>query len=41
MKVLWGKIPSPKGKSVSLKIVLADDSLTAQNMGKKILAEAG
>jgi len=26
---------------VSLKIVLADDSLTAQNMGKKILAEAG
>jgi DNA-binding response OmpR family regulator len=41
MKVLWGKILSPKGKSVSLKIVLADDSLTAQNMGKKILAEAG
>jgi len=26
---------------VSLKIILADDSLTAQNMGKKILAEAG
>jgi len=26
---------------VSLKIVLADDSLTAQNMGKKILADAG
>lgn len=26
---------------MSLKIVLADDSLTAQNMGKKILAEAG
>jgi CheY-like chemotaxis protein len=26
---------------VSLKILLADDSLTAQNMGKKILAEAG
>jgi len=26
---------------VSLKILLADDSLTAQNMGKKILTEAG
>ncbi len=26
---------------MSLKILLADDSLTAQNMGKKILAEAG
>jgi DNA-binding response OmpR family regulator len=26
---------------VSLKILLADDSLTAQNMGKKILADAG
>lgn len=26
---------------MSLKIVLADDSLTAQNMGKKILADAG
>jgi len=26
---------------VSLKILLADDSMTAQNMGKKILADAG
>ena len=26
---------------MSLKIILADDSLTAQNMGRKILAEAG
>jgi len=26
---------------VSLKILLADDSMTAQNMGKKILSEAG
>jgi ABC-type maltose transport system permease subunit len=26
---------------VALKILLADDSMTAQNMGKKILAEAG
>jgi DNA-binding response OmpR family regulator len=41
MKVLWGETPRSKGNSVSLKILLADDSLTAQNMGKKILAEAG
>ena len=26
---------------VSLRILFADDSMTAQNMGKKILAEAG
>ena len=26
---------------MALKILLADDSMTAQNMGKKILTEAG
>ena len=26
---------------MSLKILLADDSVTAQNMGKKILSDAG
>jgi DNA-binding response OmpR family regulator len=31
----------PKRETVALKILLADDSLTAQNMGKKILTEAG
>jgi CheY-like chemotaxis protein len=30
-----------KGNRVPLKILLADDSLTAQNMGKKILTDAG
>jgi CheY-like chemotaxis protein len=30
-----------KESTVSLKILLADDSMTAQNMGKKILTEAG
>lgn len=30
-----------EGRLVSLKILLADDSMTAQNMGKKILADAG
>ena len=42
MKVLWGKTSLPKkGNAVALRILLADDSLTAQNMGKKILTEAG
>jgi CheY-like chemotaxis protein len=31
----------PKGRSVPLKVLLADDSMTAQNMGKKILSDAG
>jgi CheY-like chemotaxis protein len=30
-----------KGSLVALKILLADDSMTAQNMGKKILTDAG
>jgi CheY-like chemotaxis protein len=30
-----------KGISVALKILFADDSMTAQNMGKKILSDAG
>jgi CheY-like chemotaxis protein len=30
-----------KGRFVGIKILLADDSVTAQNMGKKILSEAG
>ena len=31
----------PEGIGVSLKILFADDSMTAQNMGKKILTDAG
>jgi DNA-binding response OmpR family regulator len=33
--------PKEKGKIVPLNILLADDSMTAQNMAKKILSEAG
>ena len=33
--------PPPKGLFVPLKILLADDSMTAQKMGQKILSEAG
>ena len=35
------RFPPVKDDSVGIKILLADDSLTAQNMGKKILSEAG
>jgi CheY-like chemotaxis protein len=34
-------IPHRQRTPVSLKILLADDSVTAQNMGKKILSDAG
>jgi|GEM_PF-701542 len=33
--------PSGEGTIVPFRILLADDSMTAQNMGKKILTEAG
>src|SRR5215470_4330544 len=33
--------PSPKGHPLARKILLADDSVTAQNMGRKILTDAG
>jgi twitching motility two-component system response regulator PilH len=32
---------TPKGHSLARKILLADDSVTAQNMGRRILADAG
>jgi DNA-binding response OmpR family regulator len=42
LKVLWAqRLLCLKGNRVPLKILLADDSLTAQNMGKKILTDAG
>src|SRR5208283_4342940 len=34
-------ISPPKRKPLARKILLADDSVTAQNMGRKILADAG
>jgi CheY-like chemotaxis protein len=33
--------PFGEGRSLARKILLADDSVTAQNMGRKILADAG
>jgi CheY-like chemotaxis protein len=36
-----GYLPSFKRKPLARKILLADDSVTAQNMGRKILADAG
>src|ERR1019366_9879327 len=33
--------PFPKDESLPRKILLADDSVTAQNMGRRILSEAG
>ena len=38
---MLGKPAGHKGRIVSLKILIADDSMTAQNMGKKILVDAG
>src|SRR5205814_671469 len=34
-------LPHTKGQPLARKILLADDSVTAQNMGRKILTEAG
>ena len=38
---LRGISPHQKGISLARKILLADDSVTAQNMGRKILSDAG
>src|SRR5499425_3177483 len=34
-------LPFTKGHPLARKILLADDSVTAQNMGRRILADAG
>src|ERR1700745_187942 len=34
-------LPFTKGKPLARRILLADDSVTAQNMGRRILTDAG
>ena len=40
-QVTFAISPLIRGISLARKILLADDSVTAQNMGRKILADAG
>src|SRR5882757_1870501 len=40
-QVTFALSPLTRGISLARKILLADDSVTAQNMGRKILADAG
>src|SRR5258708_30863134 len=40
-RVTFAVSPRFRGKPLARKILLADDSVTAQNMGRKILADAG
>jgi CheY-like chemotaxis protein len=40
-QVTFALSPRIRGNSLARKILLADDSVTAQNMGRKILADAG
>jgi CheY-like chemotaxis protein len=40
-QVTFALSPRIRGISLARKILLADDSVTAQNMGRKILADAG
>jgi twitching motility two-component system response regulator PilH len=40
-QVTFAVSPLIRGKPLARKILLADDSVTAQNMGRKILADAG
>ena len=40
-QLLSGCLPLTKGNPLARRILLADDSVTAQNMGRRILTDAG